>query len=411
MRKVSRIKRLAFSDHSALTSRSFRYFLGGSFFVRTTDWMDLTLLNWLVYQWTGSPVALAILNACRLLPILIFGIQAGVLADRYNRKTILAVSYIGIILTTALLSYLVFAQVSVVFLYIAVVGRSLFMTIEVPVRNAFLSDLVDESRLGSAISLQTLVINLARMLGPALAGSLLLTVSAPVLFLFVACGTLVMLFSLAFIQTNSPACLLDKHHATNKEDLKETFHYMKENRLIVTILLFAIAPMIFGFPYTTMLPLFAEELMGMGPDGFGLLLSISSIGAIIATLVLSLNQPRYQGKVLILSALGFGLFLGLFILFNGSYLLSLMLMLSVGFTSQLYRTTSRITLQMQVTQALRGRVLSIALMDRAYIPLGALLIGVIAGHFGTLIAGLVMGFGCFFTTLLLVWRRPELWNT
>lgn len=395
----------------ALKSRSFRHFLFGSFVVRTTDWMDLTLLNWLVYQWTQSPVALGILNACRLLPILIFGLQAGVLADRYSRKKVLIVSYIGIFVSTMGLAYIVYADFSMLWLYLVVFGRSLFMTIEVPVRNAYLSDLVEADQLPNAISLQTMIINIARMIGPALAGWMLLKVSAPVLFVLIAIGTLVIIVSLNGIKVDEKRFPIERSVNTHKSDLKETFQYIKENHLIVSILLIAVAPMVFGFPYTTMLPLFVEELMGMGPDGFGLLLSVSSIGAIVATLVLSMKPPRHQGKILIFSALGFGLFLGFFILFNGSYLLSILLMLSVGFTSQLYRTTSRITLQMQVADALRGRVLSIALMDRAYIPLGALVIGVIAGEFGAMAAGLFMGFGCFLTTLIIVWKRPDLWNT
>lgn len=408
---MSKLRKALRNEESALTSRSYRKFLTSSFVVRTSDWMDLTLLNWLVYEWTQSPMALGILNACRLLPILFFSLQAGVLADRYERKKVLGWSYTGMLLGTILLAYLVFAEYAVIWIYVAVFIRSLFMTIEVPVRNAFLSSLVDSKRLPGAISLQTMIINLARMIGPALAGVLLLKVSPAMLFLFIAAGTAVILFTLPQLHVKSEEKVVEQPNKRNKEELKETFQYIKENHLIVSILLIAIAPMIFGFPYTTMLPLFAEDLMGMGPDGFGLLLSVSSVGAILATLVLSMKQPKHQGKVLVLSALGFGLFLGFFILFNGNYFVSLLLMLSVGFTSQLYRTTSRITLQMQVAHALRGRVLGIALMDRAYIPLGALLIGAIAAHYGALAAGLFMGFGCFFTTLLIVWKRPDLWHT
>ncbi len=396
----------------ALRVQSFRHFLFGSFVVRTTDWMDLTLLNWLVYQWTQSPVALGVLNACRLLPILLFGLQAGVLADRYSRKKVLMFSYAGIFASTLLLAYLVYADLSIVWLYVVVFARSLFMTVEVPVRNAFLSDLVDSNQLSNAISLQTMVINVARMVGPALAGWMLLKMDAPILFVMIGFGTLVIMASLNGIRVKEERRdPIERSVKSNKSDLKETFQYIKENHLIVSILLMAVAPMVFGFPYTTMLPLFVEELMGMGPDGFGLLLSASSVGAIIATLVLSVKSPRHQGKILIFSALGFGLFLGCFILFTANYFLSIVLMLVVGFTSQMYRTTSRITIQMQVADALRGRVLSIALMDRAYIPLGALLIGVIAAQFGAMTAGLFMGFGCFVVTLLIVWKRPDLWNT
>ncbi|MBH0229749.1 MFS transporter [Halobacillus yeomjeoni] len=405
------LQRWTAREDKALAFSSFRKFLYGSFIVRSADWMDLTILNWLVYQWTGSAVALGIVNACRLIPIIFFSLHGGVLADRYDRKKILLICYGGIILSTVLLAYLAYMKVAIVLFYGAIVLRSLFMTIEVPVRNAFLADLVDHRCLPNAISLQTMVINLARMVGPALAGWLLVKYSASELFIVVAAGMTMILFLLPKIEVTQNRELEKKIVKEQKNDWKETFRYIRENRLIVSILLIAIAPMVFGFPYTTMLPLFADELMVMGPDGFGLLLSVSSIGAIISTMILSIKKPTHQGKVLVLSALGFGLCLGFFILFRESYLISLILILIVGFTSQLYRTMSRITLQMNVEETLRGRVLSVALMDRAYIPLGSLLIGFIAGQFGAVAAGLFMGMGCFAITLLIAWQRPGLWKT
>lgn len=398
------------NEDLALKSKSFNQFLFGSFIVRTSDWMDLTLLNWLVYQWTDSPMALGVLNVCRLSPILFFSLYAGLLADRYDRKKVLMVCYGGVFLTTLLLGFLVQLELQVVWLYLVVFGRSIFMTIEVPVRNSYLTGIVEDNKLASAISLQTMVLNLARMIGPALAGWLLLKVSAPNLIYLLGFGAIITMLIVQRIPSN-PVNNKTPDKTNKKGDLKEAFSYIKNHPLIVSILLIAIAPMIFGFPYTTMLPLFVEDLMDMGPNRFGLLLSISSVGAIVATLLLTIRKPKRKGKVLIYSPLGFGLCLGFFILFHHMYLLSLLLMFMVGLTSQMYRTTSRIAIQIEVPDELRGRVLSIALMDRAYIPLGALLIGFIAGQLGVMTAGLFMGFGCLLITLLIVWRRPNLWNT
>lgn len=393
----------------ALKSANYRKFLSGSFLTRTADWMDMAVLNWAIYELTNSPFMLALLNASRLLPVFAFSLPAGMLADRFDRKKLLMVNYIALLLSTLIIAFFLQIELPVFWLLIGVAVRSCLMTIEIAVRNVFLSDLVPKAMLASAISFQTTVINLARMIGPALAGLLLVHYSAWNLMYVVSSGTLFVLASLLLIQTS------DNKNRELKEmklkpQMKETWQYIREQPKILSILLIAIAPMIFGFPYTTMLPLFSKDLLQMGPDGFGLLMSVSSFGAIVATLLLSVGQPRRPGSLLITSALTFGLALCCFILLSGSYMLVLCCMFIIGLASQYYRTLSRIMLQLNVEEKYRGRVLSIALMDRGYIPLGALLVGWIASSFGVVFAGLFMGIGCCLSTILIALWRKELWN-
>lgn len=386
---------------------AFYRFLTGTFIVRTTDWMDLTILNWFVFQWTGSPVALGILNACRLLPTLLISFPTGILADRYDRKKLLIVSNLGVFCFTLLLALIVFLQWSIIWLFVLVVGRSLFMTLEVTVRNAFLSNVVSKEFLPKAISLQTMLINVSRMIGPAIAGWLLVFTDVWLLFLFVAFGSLIAIAFLGKLEITSESPVVRKNGGA--KHWRETIGYIKQNPLLLSILLFAIAPMIFGFPYTTMLPLFVDELMKLGPSGLGILLSVSSLGAIIATAILTVTTVR-RGRTLVLSSLGFGGFLIVWMLISSNYVLSLVAMGAIGFFSQLYRTTSRIALQLQTSDEWRGRVLSIALMDRAYIPLGAIIIGFVASIFGAAAAGWMMGVGCVASVMLILWKRKEIWS-
>lgn len=396
-----------FESNFALKSRTYRRFLYGSFFVRTTDWMELTILNWVVYQWTNSPIDLGLVNACRLLPVFFFSLPAGSIADRFNRRYVLILLYGAMFFMTLWITHIIGGQSSFTLLLAVIALKSILMNIEVPIRNAYLSDIVPVSMLGSAITLQTACINIARMIGPALSGVLLTYYSPANILLGVSYGTLLVLFSLLTI-SNIEQTVEDKK--PQQKMLKETFYYLKKKPILLQILIIAIGPMIFGFPYTTMLPLLSEELMDTGAQGFGLLLSVSSVGAIVSTIALSWYQPPIRGRWLILSSLGFGSGLILFTIFCKFNILSFVFMFLVGFFSQYYRTMSRIMIQLKVDKEYRGRVISIALMDRGYIPLGAILIGYVGNLFGAFSAGLFMGVGTIVLTLIISGINRKLWK-
>lgn len=396
-------------DSLALKSMNFRKFLYGSFLTRSADWMDMTILNWVIYEWTNSPLILAFLNASRLLPVFLFSFPAGILADRFDKRKILLINYFSLFLATLWIAYLLQKESAIFWLLLVVALRSCLMTIEVPVRNSFLSDLVPKIMLASAVSIQTTSINLARMIGPAIAGILLVHFSPGMLMFGVSGGTIFVMLSLLSVRASGQKRAEIKKGKT-KRPLKDTWRYIQQHPKVLSILLIAIAPMVFGFPYTTMLPLFSMELLQMGPDGFGLLLSVSSFGAIMATLLLSAGQPKRPELVLVISAFVFGMGLSFFILLNESYILILASMFLIGFAGQYYRTLSRVILQLNVDERYRGRVLSIALMDRGYIPLGALLVGWIGSVWGVVSAGLFMGIGCCLSTILIALLRKDLWK-
>jgi MFS transporter, DHA1 family, staphyloferrin A biosynthesis exporter len=286
--------------------------------------------------------------------------------------------------------------------------RSMLAAMDPPIRNALVPELVTQSSMTSAIAINTTVIHLSRIMGPAIAGALLTVTDMANLFYINAWGTLGVLFSLLMIRSHSfPNS--DKK-GKEKTTLREAADYVKSQPSVQSLLILAIVPMIFGFPYTTMMPLFARDLLQLGPKGFGMLLSVSSIGALVGTTWLSLGKAiKGEGKWLIYSIMGFGFALLLFIGTTNVFIAATA-MFFAGLTSQTYRTMSRITLQIHVPNQLRGRILSIALMDRGFIPLGAILIGAIASWVGTLWAGIVMGAGCIGITLLIVVSRRQIWK-
>lgn len=394
------------SSSFALHSRTFRIFMSGSLVTRVGDWMDLVALNWAVLQFTNSPIHLGIINACRLVPAFLMSLPAGILADRYDRRKLLIWLQIGMMLLTFCLGYLVEARPPFWLFAFIVTLRSILAAMDTPIRNALIPNLVPQTSMASAIAINTMVINLSRIIGPALAGALIAMIEIAQLFYINAWGTLGVLVSLLMIRTGYFSISGEKKG--EKTTLREAADYVKSQPSVQSLLILAIVPMVFGFPYTTMLPLFSRDLLNLGPKGFGILLSVSSIGAIVGTTWLSLGKEiKGVGKWLIYSIIGFGISLLLFI-GTKSLFVAGTAMFFVGLTSQTYRTLSRITLQMYVPDRLRGRILSIALMDRGFIPLGAMLIGAIATWAGTQLAGVVMGLGCIVITFLIVIIRRQI---
>ncbi|WP_286163913.1 MFS transporter [Bacillus sp. AFS088145] len=390
----------------AFQSKSFNIFMTGSLISRVGDWMDLVALNWAVLQFTNSPIHLGIMNACRLVPTFLLSVPAGIMADRFDRRKLLIWLQVGMMLLTFVIGFLVAKGPSFWLFALIVAIRSMLAAMDPPIRNALIPNLVPESSMASALAVNTMIINLSRIIGPAIAGILLGIINIANLFYINAWGTFAVLISLAIIRADYQ--LIKYKDKDEKITIKEAVDFVRKKPSVQSLLILAIVPMVFGFPYTTMMPLFAKELLHLGPEGFGVLLSISSIGAIIGTSWLSIGKEIIEtGKWLIYSNIGFGLSLLLFIGTN-NYLVAGLAMFLVGLTSQTYRTLSRITLQKQVPDHLRGRIMSIALMDRGFIPLGALLIGAIASSLGILWAGSVMGLGCILTTLMIVLKRREI---
>ncbi len=370
--------------------------------------MDLVALNWAVLQMTDSPFYLGLVNACRLVPVFLLSIPAGVLADRFDRRKLLLMIQTGMMLLTFCLAYVIESQQLFGLFFIIVTLRAVLAAMDSPIRNAFFPCLVPVSSLTSAIAINTTAIHLSRMMGPALAGILLGFLELDVLFYCNAWGTLAVIFSLLLLRS---VPLQEKIMPKKVQaPIREASEYVKSTPAVQSLLLLAIVPMVFGFPYTTMLPLFARDLLQLGSEGVGLLLSVSSAGALLGSLYLSAGREMKEvGKVLIYSILGFGLSLLLFIIVDSVMVAAFALFLA-GLTSQVYRTLSRISIQLQVPDRLRGRILSIALMDRGFIPLGALLIGAVASFAGVFWAGVWMGGGCIAATLLVVVRRPQIWR-
>src|SRR3954470_15002858 len=382
----------------ALHSRSFGIFAAGNLVSQAGEWMTLVALNWAVLEFTGSALYLGLINACRMVPAFLLSVPAGVLADRSDRRKLLILLQAGTMLSTFGVGYLLAVGSPFWLLVIVVTLRSVLMAMVIPVRNSLIPNLVPEGQVASAVAIDSGVRNLSRIVGPAIAGTLLAVMEVADVFWISACSIVAVLLSLFVVH---PVSNRDAVSNGIKADIQEAAVYVKNSPSVQSLLILAVVPMVFAFPYTAMMPLFAEDLLQLGPEGVGILLSVAAAGALVGSAWLSLgSETEGAGKWLVCSIIGFGLFLLLFMIAQTLVAAAVMMFL-VGLASATYRTMSRVTLQTRVPDRLRGRILSIALMDRGLMPLGAILIGAVAEWAGALWAGvvMVMGGGCVAVTL------------
>jgi len=404
---MARLDTAISAPRSALQSGSYRLYLGGSLLHHTGEWMDMVALNWVILQGTQSPLHLALLNACRLVPAFLLSIPAGVLADRFDRRRLLIGLHAGMAGCTLVLAYVLASGLPFAVVALVVVVRSILAALDLPIRSAFIPQLVPAANLTSAIALHTAVLNICRMIGPAVAGFLLSHTDAADLILAHGLGTMAVCLSLVSIPHRARA--IAPRAAGGNGAMAEALQFIRRDPMVRTLLTLAVVPMLFGFPYTAMLPVFAQDLLHAGPAGFGLLLSVSALGALGGSLWLSRGrEPREPGKWLIGSTLGFGVALLLFVM-STNLAVAMVTIFLVGMTGQLYRTMSRVTLHQHVPDHLRGRIVSMALMDRGFIPLGSLLASMATGWWGAFGAGMMMGSGCIVVTLLLMSLHRGLW--
>ena len=374
---------------------------------QTGEWMTLVALNWAVFEFTGSALYLGLINACRMVPAFVLSVPTGILADRSDRRKLLILLHAGIIPLTVCVGYLLAAQSPFWLLAVAVTLRSVLVAGVIPVRNSLIPNLVPEIQVASAVAVESAVRNLSRIMGPAIAGTLLAVMEVSDVFWISGCSILAVLLSL-FVVRPEPKREVVSNNV--KADIQEAAVYVKNSPAVQTLLILTVAPMVFVFPYTAMMPLFAEELLQLGPRGLGILLSAAAAGALVASVWLTLgNETEAPGKWLVGSIIGSGLFLLLFVVAE-ALLTAAVIMFLVGLASSTYRTMSRVALQTRVPDRLRGRILSIALMDRGLMPLGAILIGAVAQWSGALWAGVVMGSGCIALTLAVLVVRRQVWS-
>jgi MFS family permease len=394
----------------SLRHRQFRYLWLGQLATTNGLWMDQVTRGWLVYDLTGSAAQLAIASAVRSLPLLFFGLFAGALADRVDRKRLLMGAQTLNVVLNLLLAALIFGGVVEVWhVYVTGFLSGIGQAVQQPARQSLLPGLVPREDLQNAVVLNSGILNIAQAVGPAVGGVLVATVGMG--WTYVAQALLFVAGIAATSVLVTPPARPRKERESVLASIAAGLRYVRGNSVLLALLLLALVPMLFGSPYTSLVPLFAAEILEAGPQLTGALLAATGIGSIASLLVLASIPPvRRMGRLLVLGAVAFGLSIALFAV-STVFLVSFVLLFIAGLTRGAYRTMNHTMLLAETDDEYLGRVNSIYLLDRGLVPLGTLLLGLLATLLGAPQAVFLMGLTCAALALASVAVSRRLWNT
>jgi MFS family permease len=392
----------------ALRSRNFRLFWTGAFISNIGSWIQTIALNWLVLQLTGSAFALGLVSFAGTVPILAFSLVGGVYVDRLDRRQVLRVTQSLLLVLAIALAVLTQANlVRVEQIVIISLLTGLVTAANSPAWQAFIVDLVDQTDLPTAIALNSTQFNLSRVLGPSIAGVLLAAFGAAACFFLNGVSFLAVVGALFLIRPAKRTRKVEVGGIWTR--LKAGLGYAGRHPILRPLILQTSIMTIFGFPYALLMPVMAQQVLGLGADGYAEMMSATGIGAIVGSLtVAGWGRRVRRGRLLLAGELGFSAGVIAFSL-SRSLPVSLVCLALLGFFMIMYMTNANTSIQLITPDELRGRVTSIwTLVSFGFTPLGSLLAGALAQQWSAPIALGVGGVICALAGVAIALANPAL---
>lgn len=360
-------------------------------------WMQRTALVWLVYVLTDSPFMVGLISICQFLPMLLFTMVAGVIVDRIpSKRNLLLFTNCFFMLQGLIITILAFTKtITVTHIFILSAFFGILQTFEMPARQSFFPELVDRDHIMNAVSLNSSIFNLAKIIGPGLSGLVMAAGGTEFCFLV---NTLSYLFVLIlFYRIKTAPKPVQKHEKNVLQDMLDGFRYiyshnvLKVNVIIMTIIC------IFAFNNDVCIPIYAREVLQMDSGAYTTLMSTTGLGSFLGACYMSgraangINSRILKTGIITLTGTQILLF------FNTNYILAILGTMVVGFSIIVYLNMANSIFQLHTEEAYLGRVMSVySFMDCGLAPVGSF-------YSGTLMetAGGVYGFlGCGLGALL-----------
>jgi len=367
----------------ALRHRNFRLFFGGQSISLIGTWMTRIATAWLVYRLTKSALLLGTVSFAGQIPTFLLAPFAGVLVDRLNRRTVLIWTQTLAMLQSLALAALTLTHIITIHEIIVLAAfQGVINAFDMPGRQAFMVQMVeDRNDLQNAIAINSSMVNLARLLGPSLAGIVIAATNEGWCFLIDGISYIAVIISLVLMRVHVAAV---KRAATSMiEQLHEGWAYVSSFVPVRAILLLFALVSLMGMPYVVLMPIFAAQVLHGGAHTLGFLMGAAGVGALVSALSLVLRKTvRGLLKMLPIAASMFGVGLVLFGL-SHIFWISMLLMVVVGFGMMQGLTASNTIIQTLVPEDKRGRVMSYytaAFVGMA--PFGSLLAGALAHWIG-----------------------------
>ncbi|HZR39994.1 MAG TPA: MFS transporter [Ktedonobacteraceae bacterium] len=385
---------------SALRHRNFRLFWCGQLISLIGTWMQSIGQAWLVLQLTHSALLLGVVGALQFIPVMLFALFGGVLADRLPKRRVLMFTQSFAALQAAILWILVLTG-TVQLWHVLVLALMLGFTnsLDMPTRQSFVVEMVGREDLPNAIALNSSLFNMARIVGPGIGGLIIGWFGEGPLFLANAISFIPVITGLAMIDLSKLHAPVRRQGEGNEksalQSLREGLGYVAHTPAVLLIIVVVGVVSLFGINFNVTLPLFANDVLKVGPQGFGFISSAFGIGSLLSALWLAWSNNKPTISHMLVSAILFGLFEGLFAVSHW-YLLSLALIAAVGFTQIAFSATANTAIQTVTPHRLRGRIMSVYMAVFAgSTPIGNLFTGALAHSFGApiaLLAGAVLSF-------------------
>ena len=386
--------------------RNFRLFFTGQVISVSGTWMQNVALAWFVYELTGSPLAVGVLTFCRFSPQTLFGLFAGVLADRFdNRRLVIGTQAASMAVSVALAALALSGAAEVWHVYVLAVLAGSAQVFDSPGRHALVFQMVGRAELPNAIALNSSIFNASRIVGPGIAGLLIASVGVGACFAVNAVSFLAVLGALLLMNTRELYPVeRPEERLTLFRGVKEGLAYARGDRRIRLVLLLVLVVGTLGVNNGVILPVLAAELHA-GPEVFGLLSAMFGAGALLGALATA-TLGRASWKVLLAGTTGFG-FAMLLVAPQSTVAACAAFLLVAGMCFTLWSSNSNSLLQMTAPDHLRGRVLSLYLFAfHGLAPAGGLLIGWLIEVGGTDLAFQVAGVSALAMAAFLLPKRP-----
>lgn len=396
----------------ALGHRNFRLFWTGQLISLIGTWMQNVARGWLVLQLTNSAFWLGMVGLANSLPVLFLSLWAGTIVDSVSKRALVVCTQAISMVAAFVLSFLTLTDTVQVW---HVIALSLLLgavfSFDAPARQSFTVEMVGKEDLMNAVALNSAIFNGARVAGPAI-GAIALAWQGPGLAFFInGCSYIAVIIGLLMMKL--PPHVRKKESTNSFQRMIEGLQYVRKHETIATLMLLVSTVSIFAFPYAVLMPIFADHVLNVGTGGYGMLMAFSGIGSLLGALSLTIQSGKSntnRGRIVKVGAVGLPIFLCIFAL-SQNYLLSLAMLIGVGWTMISINATINTILQTSVPDELRGRVNGVyAFLFIGMAPLGNLQAALLADHFGAPVAVALGAAICGLVVLYIFLRRRNVFS-
>jgi len=400
-------RRSPFAALDVLRYRNYRLLWTGTLFSSSGLWIQQVSVGWLTYELTGSAFLLGLVNGFRAIPLLFLAPIGGVAADRFDSRRLMLTTQLFMMTVTAIFATICFtghAAVWNIILFTLLSGVA--WAFNMPVRQSVIPHTVPRSALVSAIALNSVGFNITRVIGPSIGGLLIAAVGVAGNFYLQALayvGVAAMIYQLQL-----PKYDRARRDTSVWRNLLEGLGYLGTHPILRSQMALALIPVVVALPYISLMPIFAKDVLNVGPEGYGVMMAAPGIGALVGTgTIASIGSIRRKGLLLFVSLTGLGISLVAFSL-STSYPLSILLLALTGGFQMTYMTTNQTLLQLTTPDEFRGRVMGIYMLNQGLQPLGSLIAGTLAAVATAPIAVFLMGISCLILTVAAYALMPSM---